>query len=104
MLKEYVPQVDHTFEVRGVGSVVSGTAVNGSIAVGHRLLLGPNSDGDFTSVVVSGIQRSQVRTIMLCVVLPSWKSFTITQARSTAFDSDAFELAPSYCRVCVHVA
>jgi elongation factor 1-alpha len=55
-------QVDHTFEVRGVGSVVSGTAVSGSIAVGQRLLLGPNADGDFTNVVVSGIQRSQVLT------------------------------------------
>lgn len=62
-------QVDHTFEVRGVGSVVSGTAVNGTIAVGHRLLLGPNSDGDFTSVVVSGIQRSQVQTMMQWIAL-----------------------------------
>ena len=62
--RHYGLQVDHTFEVRGVGSVVSGTAVNGSISVGHRLLLGPNSDGDFTSVVVSGIQRSQVLTMM----------------------------------------
>jgi GTPase len=52
--------VDQTFEVRGVGSVVSGTAVSGSIAVGQHLLLGPNADGKFTNVVVSGIQRSQV--------------------------------------------
>ena len=53
-------KVDHTFEVKGVGSVVSGTAVAGSIAVGQRLLLGPNSDGHFTSVLITGIQRSQV--------------------------------------------
>lgn len=53
-------QVDHTFVVKGVGSVISGTAVAGSIAVGQRLLLGPNSDGVFTDVVITGIQRSQV--------------------------------------------
>lgn len=59
-------QVDHTFKVRGVGSVVSGTAVTGSIAVGQRLLLGPNADGDFTNIVVTGIQRSQVQFSVQC--------------------------------------
>ena len=55
-------QVDHQFEVRGVGSVVSGTVVAGSISVGARLLLGPTSEGHFTTVAVTCIQRSQVPT------------------------------------------
>ncbi|KAK9815416.1 hypothetical protein WJX72_003287 [[Myrmecia] bisecta] len=52
--------VDHTFKVTGVGSVVSGTVVAGAIAVGQELMLGPNEAGGFTRVAVTGIQRSQV--------------------------------------------
>ena len=54
-------QVDHTFEVRGVGPVLSGTVVSGSVALGQELLLGPDADGRFTAVEVTCIQRSQVR-------------------------------------------
>jgi len=46
--------------VRGVGSVVAGTVVNGAIAVGQRLLLGPNAEAGFNPVIVTCIQRSSV--------------------------------------------
>ena len=53
-------QIDDTFDVAGVGAVVSGTALRGSVAVGARLLLGPSEGGAFTAVRVTGIQRCQV--------------------------------------------
>ena len=47
--------------MRGVGSVVAGTVVGGAIAVGQRLLLGPNAEAGFNPVIVTCIQRSSVR-------------------------------------------
>ncbi|WIA18385.1 hypothetical protein OEZ85_009847 [Tetradesmus obliquus] len=46
--------------LEGVGWVVSGIAVSGTIEVGQSLLWGPTSDGGFSPVLVSCIQRSHV--------------------------------------------
>ena len=54
-------QVDHTFEVKGVGCVVSGTLVSGEVAVGQILNLGPTGQGLFSKVQVTCIHRSQVQ-------------------------------------------
>eukprot|EP00775_Hariotina_reticulata_P008727 gene8727-8908_t len=53
-------QVVHTFDVEGVGWVVSGIAVSGTFEVGQQLLWGPTSDGGFSPVTVSCIQRSHL--------------------------------------------
>eukprot|EP00884_Botryococcus_braunii_P008149 jgi/Botrbrau1/17335/Bobra.0015s0081.1 len=53
-------QVDHMYEVKGVGSVVSGTVVSGVISLGQQLLLGPSPAGTFDPVRVYGIQRAQL--------------------------------------------
>ncbi|DBA84075.1 TPA: hypothetical protein ACH3X1_006557 [Trebouxia sp. C0004] len=53
-------QVDHTFEVKGVGCVVSGTVVTGEVAVGQKLNLGPTGEGGFREAQVTCIHRSQV--------------------------------------------
>ena len=53
-------QVDHTFEVRGVGSVVSGMVIRGKISVSAQLLMGPTESAAFTPVNVTCIQRCQV--------------------------------------------
>lgn len=53
-------QVEHTFEVKGVGCVVSGTVVSGEVAVGQVLNLGPTGQGLFSEVQVTCIHRSQV--------------------------------------------
>ncbi|KAK9837788.1 hypothetical protein WJX74_005086 [Apatococcus lobatus] len=53
-------QVDNTFEVRGVGSVVSGMVLCGQICVGAQLLMGPTEAAAFTLVNVTCIQRCQV--------------------------------------------
>ena len=54
-------QVDHTFEVKGVGCVVSGTVVSGEVAVHQTLNLGPMGEGGFRQVQVTCIHRSQVK-------------------------------------------
>ena len=53
-------QVDHTFDVTNVGTVVSGRLLSGSISIADQLVLGPLSNGEFACVAVHGIQRSQV--------------------------------------------
>ncbi len=53
-------QVDHTYDVANVGSVVAGMVVSGFIQIGQRLLLGPTKAGDFMLVEVTGIQRAHI--------------------------------------------
>eukprot|EP00198_Chlamydomonas_reinhardtii_P007126 XP_001696462.1 GTP binding protein [Chlamydomonas reinhardtii] len=53
--------VDGTFEVEGVGSVVSGTLVSGTLRLGQALVLGPTAAGGFTRVTVRQLQRSHVQ-------------------------------------------
>lgn len=54
-------QIDHVFDVTSVGTVVSGTAVQGAVDVGMRCWWGPNdADGGFAAVKVASIHRSQV--------------------------------------------
>jgi hypothetical protein len=48
------------FEVEGVGPVVSGKALQGTIQLGQRVMLGPTSAGGFTEVAVRCIQRAHV--------------------------------------------
>ena len=65
VLKHCALQVDQTFDVRGVGSVLSGTVLSGEILLGQQLWLGPSETGTFSIVAVTGIQREQV-------LLPTW--------------------------------
>lgn len=52
--------MSHTFDVEGVGSVVSGTVLQGSVSVGQELLLGPDVQGGFVNVEVSGVKRGHI--------------------------------------------
>ena len=60
-------QVDQTFNVKGVGTVVSGTVIAGHIDTGQNLMLGPTSSGGFVDVIITGIQRAQVLSACLHV-------------------------------------
>ncbi|ORY37466.1 P-loop containing nucleoside triphosphate hydrolase protein [Rhizoclosmatium globosum] len=53
-------QITDTFSVPGVGTVVNGTLVNGVVHVGDNLLIGPDSNGNFTPTIVKSIQRKRV--------------------------------------------
>eukprot|EP00736_Rhodelphis_marinus_P002398 Rmarinus@m.12992 len=53
-------QIDETFNVPGVGTVVSGLCVSGTIVAGTKLLFGPDSFGNFEATVVKSIHNKRV--------------------------------------------
>ncbi|CAD5122766.1 DgyrCDS11174 [Dimorphilus gyrociliatus] len=53
-------QIDDTFSVPGVGTVVSGTCLSGSIKLNDTLLLGPDLSGNFNSIVIRSIHRKRM--------------------------------------------
>lgn len=55
-------QIDETYTVPGVGTVVSGTALAGTIRVNDTLLLGPDGLGQFAPVTIKGIHRRRMPT------------------------------------------
>ncbi|KNC47652.1 GTP-binding protein 1 [Thecamonas trahens ATCC 50062] len=57
--------IEETFVVAGVGTVVSGVVRAGTIVAGDSLLLGPDSTGGFTPVIVKSIQvaRSSAKAV-----------------------------------------
>jgi len=53
--------VDNIFHVKGVGIVIGGHLLSGTIRVGDNLLLGPNStDGTYESVTIKSIHSKKV--------------------------------------------
>ncbi|KAI8818954.1 P-loop containing nucleoside triphosphate hydrolase protein [Fimicolochytrium jonesii] len=52
--------ITDTFSVPGVGTVVSGTIITGSVHVGDQLMLGPDSNGHFVPTMIKSIQRKRV--------------------------------------------
>ncbi|VDM76981.1 unnamed protein product [Strongylus vulgaris] len=60
-LSSIVPlQIDDVYWVEGVGTVVSGTVLSGTIKVNDTLLLGPNSVGEFMPLPVKSIHRKRM--------------------------------------------
>ncbi|KAJ8318645.1 hypothetical protein KUTeg_003736 [Tegillarca granosa] len=53
-------QIDDTFSVPGVGTVVSGTLLQGHIKVNDTLLLGPDALGHFQPIVMKSIHRKRM--------------------------------------------
>lgn len=53
-------QVDETFEVPGIGTVVSGLMIEGTIREGDEMLLGPDDMGHFSSVHIVSLQRHKI--------------------------------------------
>ncbi|XP_059179653.1 GTP-binding protein 1-like [Physella acuta] len=53
-------QIDDTFTVPGVGTVVSGTLLQGFIKLNDTLLLGPDALGMFQSVPIKSIHRKRM--------------------------------------------
>ncbi|KAJ3027849.1 Short integuments 2, mitochondrial, partial [Rhizophlyctis rosea] len=53
-------QITDTFSVPGVGTVVSGTLITGTVRVGDSVLLGPDGNGKFVETMVKSIQRKRV--------------------------------------------
>uniref|UniRef100_T1JDP2 Tr-type G domain-containing protein n=1 Tax=Strigamia maritima TaxID=126957 RepID=T1JDP2_STRMM len=53
-------QIDDTYSVPGVGTVVSGTALKGVIRLNDSLLLGPDLLGHFQTIIVKSIHRKRM--------------------------------------------
>lgn len=53
-------QIDDTYSVPGVGTVVSGTNLRGTIKLNDTLLLGPDPLGHFQSIAVRSIHRKRM--------------------------------------------
>jgi len=53
-------QIDDTFLVPGVGTVVAGTVTSGTVKAGETVLLGPDSLGNFVPVQIKTCQRKRV--------------------------------------------
>ncbi|XP_063983782.1 GTP-binding protein 1 [Diachasmimorpha longicaudata] len=53
-------QIDDTYSVPGVGTVVSGTTLKGIIKLNDILLLGPDPLGHFTQIAVKSIHRKRM--------------------------------------------
>ena len=52
-------QIDDTYSVPGVGTVVSGTNLKGTIKLNDLLLLGPDPLGHFQSIAIKSIHRKR---------------------------------------------
>ncbi|KAI6216034.1 Protein synthesis factor and Translation elongation factor EFTu EF1A domain containing protein [Aphelenchoides besseyi] len=52
--------IDEVFWVDGVGTVVSGNCVNGTVRVNDTLWLGPDSTGNFVQVPIKSIHRKRM--------------------------------------------
>ncbi|XP_057320994.1 GTP-binding protein 1 isoform X2 [Microplitis mediator] len=53
-------QIDDTYSVPGVGTVVSGTTLKGVIKLNDVLLLGPDPLGHFTQITIKSIHRKRM--------------------------------------------
>ena len=53
-------EITESFSVPGVGCVVSGQLLTGSVKLGDNLLIGPDKNGIFLSTQVKGIHRKRV--------------------------------------------
>nr|XP_061805160.1 GTP-binding protein 1-like isoform X2 [Nerophis lumbriciformis] len=53
-------QIDDTYSVPGVGTVVSGTTLRGLIRLNDSMLLGPDPLGSFISIAVKSIHRKRM--------------------------------------------
>ncbi|OWF52735.1 GTP-binding protein 1-like [Mizuhopecten yessoensis] len=53
-------QIDDTFSVPGVGTVVSGTLLQGQIRLNDTVLLGPDALGHFQPIIIKSIHRKRM--------------------------------------------
>ncbi|NHJ33477.1 MAG: elongation factor 1-alpha [Asgard group archaeon] len=53
-------QIDETFSVTGVGTVVAGTLMSGIVTIDDELLIGPDEFGNFSEVKIRSIQNKRI--------------------------------------------
>jgi len=85
-------QIDDTFSVPGVGTVVSGTTLQGTVRVNDTLLLGPDSTGNFQPVAIKGIHRRRMPTTV--VRSGQTCSFALKRVKRSAIRKGMVMVAP----------
>ena len=73
-------QIDDTYSVPGVGTVVSGTNLKGTIRLNDTLLLGPDPLGHFQSIAVRSIHRKRFKYNFSGLALPLVPPFNYWRA------------------------
>lgn len=71
--------INETFSVHGVGTVVAGTVLRGTVSQRDQLLLGPDTNGNFKSVSVKSIHTKHMP--IATVTAGQSASFTLKLAR-----------------------
>lgn len=56
----YILQIDEIYSIVGVGTVVGGTILRGTIKEGDSLLIGPSDEGLFYPVTVGSLHRNRL--------------------------------------------
>nr|Q17045.1 RecName: Full=GTP-binding protein AGP-1 [Ascaris suum]AAA86432.1 GTP-binding protein [Ascaris lumbricoides] len=56
-------QVDDVYWVDGVGTVVSGTCLAGTIALNDTMMIGPNASGEFVPIPIKSIHRKRIACV-----------------------------------------
>lgn len=92
-------QIDDTYAVPGVGTVVSGTCLKGVIHLNDTLLLGPDTAGNFQPVPIRSIHRK--RMVVHKVVGGQTASFALKKIKRNAIRKGMVmmseELQPAAC-------
>ncbi|XP_015781083.1 GTP-binding protein 1 [Tetranychus urticae] len=86
-------QIDDTYSVPGVGTVVSGLCIKGVIRVNDVLYLGPDSLGKFTPIAIKSIHRK--RMPVKEVRSGQTASFALKKMKRSDTRKGMFLLAPS---------
>jgi GTPase len=87
-------QIDDTYSVPGVGTVVSGTTLKGTIKVNETLLLGPDPLGHFAPIAVKSIHRKRMPVNE--VRSGQTASFSLKKIKRSQIRKVEFELMSAY--------
>ena len=85
-------QIDETFSVPGVGTVVSGTMFSGTVNVNETLLMGPDSLGEYMECVIKGIHRRRMPATS--VKSGQTASFALKKVKRSAIRKGMVMLSP----------
>ncbi|GAB6022885.1 GTP-binding protein 1 [Chamberlinius hualienensis] len=88
-------QIDDTYSVPGVGTVVSGTTLKGLIRLNDILMLGPDTLGQFVSIPIKSIHRKRMPVTE--VRGGQTASFSLKKIKRTFIRKGMVMVSPSLC-------
>lgn len=88
-------QIDDTYSVPGVGTVVSGTTLKGTIRLNDTLLLGPDALGQFIPIAIKSIHRKRMPVIE--VRGGQTASFSLKKIKRSTIRKGMVMVSPALC-------